>query len=80
MTTATTDKTRTTRAEHRIIRQHLRHGEGNRRVVIRKSGAVEMTGSPDPFDRSRDGMWIFAGWADEILGYAVAEAEAGAWA
>lgn len=52
--------------ENAIIRQHLGHGDGNRKVRIKQDGTVEYYGSTDHFDRQHD-YWHYAGERDELL-------------
>jgi hypothetical protein len=56
-----------TRTEAATIRNHLGHGQGNRRVVVKADGEVRYTGSTDDYDRSKDGKWFSGGWAEDIL-------------
>lgn len=46
------------------IRKYLGHGEGSRKVRVKRDGTVEYWGSCDPFDRSHD-YWHFGGWVEE---------------
>jgi hypothetical protein len=53
-----------------MIRKHLGHGEGNRKVIVKRNGKVHYYGSTDPVDRSQD--WThYAGTraelSDEVL-------------
>ena len=56
-----------TRTEAAAIRSHLGHGQGNRRVVVKADGEIRYTGSTDDYDRSKDGVWMFGGYAEDIL-------------
>lgn len=52
--------------EDNLIREHLGHGIGGRRVRVTKKGEVHYYGSTDPYDRSHD-YWHWGGWREEIL-------------
>lgn len=43
-----------TQMTHKQIRQHLGHGQGNRRVRISRDGRVTYYGSTNDTDRSHD--------------------------
>lgn len=49
----------------RDIREHLGHGQGNRRVRVQRDGKVHYYGSTVDTDRSHD-YWHFAGFRDEL--------------
>jgi hypothetical protein len=49
----------------REIRVYLGHGQGNRRVRIKRDGTVEYYGSTNDIDRSHD-YWHFGGMRSDI--------------
>jgi hypothetical protein len=54
--------TKISKSAREAIREHLGHGEGNRRVVIKRNGDIHYYGSLDATDRSHD-YWHFGGHA-----------------
>lgn len=48
------------------IRQFLGHGQGNRKVRIKKDGEIHYYGSINAFDRQHD-YWHYGGSRDDIV-------------
>jgi len=53
-------------ADARLIRAHLDHGVGDRRVRVHHNGHVTYCGTTGHYDRSHD-YWHNGGWAEELL-------------
>lgn len=53
-----------TRMTDKQIREHLGHGQGNRRVRISRDGRVTYYGSTDPYDRQHD-FWHEGRWVED---------------
>ena len=49
----------------KMIREHLGHGDGSRKVRVKRNGEVHYYGSLDPADRKHD-YWHFGGGREEI--------------
>lgn len=54
------------REQQKTIREYYGHGQGNRKVRIKRSGEVHYYGSTDATNRDHD-WWHFGGMADEVL-------------
>jgi hypothetical protein len=50
---------------NKMIREYLGHGEGNRKVRVKRDGTVEYYGSRSDIDRQHD-YWHFAGNREEL--------------
>lgn len=49
----------------KFVREYLGHNEGSVKVKIKESGEVNIIGSREDTDRSKD-FWRFAGWLEEF--------------
>ena len=54
-----------TKITDKMIREYLSHGEGNRKVRIKRDGTVEYYGSRSDTDRQHD-YWHFGGYRAEV--------------
>ena len=55
----------TTKVTDKMIRDHLGHGEGSRKVRVQRNGEVHYYGSRNDTDRQHD-YWHFGGYRDEL--------------
>ena len=58
-------ETMTSKVTDKMIREYLSHGEGNRKVRIKRDGTVEYYGSRSDTDRQHD-YWHFGGYRDVV--------------